>query len=384
MRVAIVLNTSWNIYNFRMNFVKKLLAQGYEVHTIAPHDNYTALLVEAGCIHHDVKMDSRGANPIKDLALTIELWSIYRKVKPDIILHYTIKPNVYGTFAASILKIPTINNVCGLGTVFLKRNVVSAIAMFLYKIAFRFPKKVFFQNPDDLALFLNNDLVPAKSADLLPGSGIDLKKFQPSQFKRNESFTFLLISRLITDKGIMEYIEAVNKLKSKGVSARFQLLGAKDPEHKRGIQLAVIDEWIKSNAIEYLGTTDDVRKFINEADCIVLPSYREGTPRTLLEAASSAKPIVATDVPGCHHVVENNYNGLLCKLKNADDLASKMEQMLALDEATLKRFGENGRRKIEFEFDEELVITKYLHEIASLKVVSPIQTSKDCLASANY
>jgi glycosyltransferase involved in cell wall biosynthesis len=367
-----------------MNFVKKLLAQGYEVHTIAPHDNYTALLVEAGCIHHDVKMDSRGANPIKDLALTIELWSIYRKVKPDIILHYTIKPNVYGTFAASILKIPTINNVCGLGTVFLKRNVVSAIAMFLYKIAFRFPKKVFFQNPDDLALFLNNDLVPAKSADLLPGSGIDLKKFQPSQFKRNESFTFLLISRLITDKGIMEYIEAVNKLKSKGVSARFQLLGAKDPEHKRGIQLPVIDEWIKSNAIEYLGTTDDVRKFINEADCIVLPSYREGTPRTLLEAASSAKPIVATDVPGCHHVVENNYNGLLCKLKNADDLASKMEQMLALDEATLKRFGENGRRKIEFEFDEELVITKYLHEIASLKVVSPIQTSKDCLASANY
>lgn len=368
MRVAIVLNTSWNIFNFRLNFVKKLLAQGYEVHTIAPHDNYTALLEKAGCRHHDVKMDSRGANPIKDIALTIELWSIYRKVKPDIILHYTIKPNVYGTFAASLLNIPTINNVCGLGTVFLKKNMMSVFAIFLYKMAFRFPRKVFFQNPDDLALFLNNNLVPAKSADLLPGSGIDLKKFQPSEFKRNESFTFLLISRLITDKGILEYIEAVKKLKNKGVAARFQLLGAKDPDHRRGIKLPVIDEWIKSNTIEYLGTTDDVRQFINQADCIVLPSYREGTPRTLLEAASSSKPIVATDVPGCHHVVENNYNGLLCKLKNADDLALKMEQILALDDATLKQFGENGRRKIEIEFDEELVISKYMNEIASLKV----------------
>lgn len=368
MRVAIVLNTSWNIFNFRLNFVKKLLAQGYEVHTIAPHDNYTALLEEVGCRHHDVKMDSRGANPIKDIALTIELWSIYRKVKPDIILHYTIKPNVYGTFAASLLNIPTINNVCGLGTVFLKKNVMSVFAIFLYKMAFRFPRKVFFQNPDDLALFLNNNLVPAKSADLLPGSGIDLKKFQPSEFKRNESFTFLLISRLITDKGILEYIEAVKKLKNKGIAARFQLLGAKDPDHRRGIKLPVIDEWIKSNTIEYLGTTDDVRQFINQADCIVLPSYREGTPRTLLEAASSSKPIVATDVPGCHHVVENNYNGLLCKLKNADDLALKMEQILALDDATLRQFGENGRRKIEIEFDEELVISKYMNEITSLKV----------------
>lgn len=367
MKVAIVLNTSWNIFNFRMNFVKALLEKGYEVHTIAPHDNYTHLLEAAGCKHHDVKMDSRGANPIKDIALTFELWGIYRKVRPDIILHYTIKPNVYGTLAASMLKIPTINNVCGLGTVFLKNNLVSAIAMFLYKVAFRFPRKVFFQNPDDLALFLNKDLVPAKSADLIPGSGIDLSKFQPNQFKRNESFTFLLISRLITDKGILEYIDAVKKLQKKGINARFQLLGAKDPEHKRGIQLPVIENWIKSNTIEYLGTTDDVRKFIHEADCIVLPSYREGTPRTLLEAASSSKPIVATDVPGCHHVVEDNYNGLLCKLKNSEDLALKMEQMLSLDDATLKKFGENGRKKIEFEFDEKLVITKYLNEISSLK-----------------
>jgi glycosyltransferase involved in cell wall biosynthesis len=367
MKIAIVLNTSWNIYNFRMNFVKTLLDKGFEIHTIAPHDSYTHYLEEVGCMHHDIKMDSRGVNPVKDTALFFELLSIYKKLKPDLILHYTIKPNVYGTLAASLLKIPSINNVCGLGTVFLKKNLVSHIAMMLYKIAFRFPKKVFFQNSDDLALFLDRKLIDAKLADLIPGSGIDLSRFTPMEFKRNEVFTFLLISRLITDKGILEYVEAIQKLKLKGLQARFQLLGAKDPEHKRGIQLPIIDSWIKSGTLEYLGRTDDVRGFIENADCIVLPSYREGTPRTLLEAAGSAKPIIATDVPGCHHVVQDQYNGLLCKLKNADDLAEKMEKMASLDSNTLRKFGENGRRKIESQFDEKLVIEKYLQEIEILK-----------------
>ncbi len=367
MKLAIVLNTSWNIYNFRMNFVKTLLDKGYEVHTIAPHDNYTHFLKDAGCIHHDVTMDSRGVNPIKDTALFFELFNIYRKLKPDVILHFTIKPNVYGTLAASILKIPTINNVCGLGTVFLKNNLVSAIAMTLYKLAFQFPKKVFFQNSDDLNLFLDKKLISHKTADLIPGSGIDLNRFKPMEFNRNNVFTFLLISRLITDKGILEYIQAIENLKQKGFNARFQLLGAKDPEHQRGIPLSVIDQWISTGVVEYLGTTDDVRSFIQQADCIVLPSYREGTPRTLLEAASSSKPIIATDVPGCHHVVENNFNGLLCKIRNADDLAKKMENMSSLDDARLKAFGENGRKKIEVEFDEKLVIEKYLMELNTLR-----------------
>ena len=370
MRIAIVLNTSWNIYNFRMNFVRTLLNQGYEVHTIAPEDEYTKFLVEAGCIHHKVRMDSRGANPIKDLALIFELFMIYKKVKPELILHYTIKPNVYGTLAATLLKIPVVNNVCGLGTVFLKNNLVSAVAILLYKISFRFAHKVFFQNPDDLQLFTAKKLVPAHAVDIVPGSGIDLSKFQPTDFKRNEKFTFLLISRLITDKGILEYIEAVKKLKSSGVDARFQLLGAIDEEHKRGIKAEVIHNWINTGTIEYLGTTDDVRQFINQADCVVLPSYREGTPRTLLEAASSSKPIIATDVPGCNHVVEDNFNGLLCKLKDSGDLAIKMKQMAGLQDETLKLFGKNGRAKMEAEYNESVVIEKYLKTIVAFKKAS--------------
>lgn len=370
MRIAVVLNTSWNIYNFRMNLVRKLIDEGHEVHTIAPKDHFTHFLEETGCIHHHVRMDSRGANPLKDSALIVELFLIYKKIRPDIILHYTIKPNVYGTLAAALLRIPVINNVCGLGTVFLKENLVSAIAILLYKISFRFAHKVFFQNPEDVKLFIRKKMIRPQAVDLIPGSGIDLQKFQPMGFRRNETFTFLLISRLITDKGVLDYIEAVRSLQHEGFKARFQILGALDPEHKRGIKVSVMRDWIENDIIEYLGTTVDVRAFIDAADCIVLPSYREGTPHTLLEAASSAKPIIATDVPGCNHVVVNNFNGFLCRMKDAGDLAAKMKQLSQCPDDTLRAFGRNGRLKMEEEYDENLVINKYLRALDSFKRAS--------------
>ena len=353
-----------------MNFIKALLEKGHEVHTIAPTDEYTHHLTQAGCIHHNVKMDSRGANPVKDSALIVELFLIYRRVRPDVVLHYTIKPNVYGTLAAAMLRIPVVNNVCGLGTAFLKKNLVSLVAIVLYRLSFRFADKVFFQNQEDQKLFLRYKLVPSKTVDILPGSGIDLRRFAPMDFQRNTKFTFLLISRLITDKGILEYIDAVKQLKADGLEAKFQLLGAKDPEHKRGIQENVIQEWIDSGTVEYLGTTDDVRTFISSADCIVLPSYREGTPRTLLEAASSAKPIIATDVPGCNDVVEDKVNGLLCRIKDASDLADKMRVMSSLSDDRLKEFGTNGRARMESQYDERLVIDKYLLALTALRKVS--------------
>lgn len=367
MKVAVVLNTSWNIVNFRMNLIKSLQARGHEVHAIAPYDIHTTELIQAGCIYHKVKMDSRGANPIKDLALIAELYLIYKKVRPDIILHYTIKPNVYGTLAANFLKIPVVNNVCGLGTVFLKNGPVSLVAKLLYRLSFRFARKVYFQNSDDLNLFINEKLVPEPIVDLLPGSGIDLNKFRPVPFNRNQDFTFLLISRLITDKGILEYIDAVKQLKAEGIRARFQILGPIDEAHKRGIKKDIINSWITTGTIEYLGTTDDVRPFIENADCVVLPSYREGTPRVLLEAAGSAKPIIATDVPGCREVVEDQVNGLLCKLKDSQDLADKMRKVYGYTDDQLKTLGINGRRKIELQFDESLVINKYLHTLDELK-----------------
>jgi glycosyltransferase involved in cell wall biosynthesis len=370
MKVAIVLNTSWNIYNFRMNFVRTLIDQGYEVHTIAPIDPFTSKLQDAGCHHHEVRMDSRGINPVKDLALILELRSIYKRIRPDIILHYTIKPNIYGSIAAATLRIPTVNNVCGLGTVFLRQNLLSRIAILLYRWSFRFPRKVFFQNPDDRDLFVGKRLVSREAADLLPGSGIDLNRFVPTPFNRSKPFTFLLISRLITDKGILEYVDAVRRLKAEGIDARFQVLGAMDPKHRRGIPVETIQEWIDDKTIEYLGTTEDVRPFIHAADCVVLPSYREGTPHTLLEAASCAKPIVATDVPGCHQVVKDQYNGMLCRMKDPADLAEKMKAMSRLDDDTLRRLGTNGRHKMETEFSDSVVTRKYLEVIAGFRKAS--------------
>ena len=370
MRIAVVLNTSWNIYNFRMSLVRALLSQGHEVHTIAPKDEFTHLLEEEGCIHHNIKMDSRGANPIKDSALIAELFFTYRTIRPDIVLHYTIKPNVYGTLAAAMLRIPVINNVCGLGTVFLKDNLVSAIAILFYRISFRFAHKVFFQNPEDLKLFVTKKMVRPGIADLVPGSGIDLKRFHQLPFKRNKTFTFLLISRLITDKGILDFIRAVRSLRESGFTARFQILGPMDPQHKRGIDVKTVREWIDSGVIEYLGTTRDVRRFIENADCVVLPSYREGTPRTLLEAASSGKPIITTDVPGCNHVVVDQYNGFLCRMKDPNDLAAKMRQLASCRDEKLAEFGRNGRLKMEAEYGETIVINKYLRALGAFKKAS--------------
>jgi glycosyltransferase involved in cell wall biosynthesis len=365
MKIAVVLNTSWNIYNFRLNLIKSLLGEGHEVVAVAPKDEYTPELIAAGCTYEEVKMDSRGANPLKDLALTFELFRIYKRQRPDVVLHYTIKPNIYGTFAASALKIPVINNVCGLGTAFINKNLVSKIALRLYKLAFRFPKLVYFQNDDDKEFFQNANIIKDIQSDVLPGSGVDLDKFIPIDSKFNESpFTFLLISRLIHDKGILEYIEAIEILKSKGVNARFQILGHMDEKHARGIEKKLVDQWMAEDAVEYLGSTDDVRPYINSSDCIVLPSYREGTPRSLLEAASSAKPIVATDVAGCNNIVEHEVNGLLCETKNANDLANKMAHIFSLDSKSLKKMGDAGRAIVEARFSEKIVIDKYLNSIS--------------------
>ncbi|MEO1055139.1 MAG: glycosyltransferase family 4 protein [Bacteroidota bacterium] len=370
MKVAIVLNTSWNVYNFRMGLIKALQSNGIAVTVIAPKDRYSEKLIENDCEYIEVKMDSRGVNPIKDLALVAELYGIYKRIKPDVILHYTIKPNIYGTIAASLLRIPVINNVCGLGTVFLKDSVFSRIAILMYRFAFKFPKLIFFQNDDDRKLFSKKKIIRKTAVETLPGSGIDLSRFSPAPFKRNERFTFLLVSRLIHDKGIIEYIDAVKKLKANGFQGKFQLLGAKDPKHKRGIPEEVINEWLENNVIEYLGTTDDVRPFIKDADCVVLPSYREGTPRTLLEAASVAKPIVATDVPGCNNVVKDDFNGFLCQLRDSDDLANKMFKMASLQDQQLERFGNNGRKLVESKFDENIVVSKYLQAISDIKLNS--------------
>lgn len=369
MKIAIVLNTSWNVYNFRLGLIEALRKNGHQVMIVAPYDPYSQRLEELGFKYYPVNMDSKGVNPVKDASLVLELYKLYKKITPDIVLHYTVKPNIYGTLAAKAAGIPMINNVCGLGTVFLQKGWVSVIAKLLYRVAFRYPHKVFFQNHDDFQLFVREKLIKPNIADTVPGSGINLSKFQPNALKGISSrFTFLVISRLIYDKGIMEYVDAIRKLRAQGIEARFQILGAKAPDHKRGIPLNIVNTWIEEEVVEYLGTTDDVKSVVEQADCVVLPSYREGLPRTLLEAASMGKPIITTDTAGCKHVVDDEETGFLCKVQCSTDLAEKMLKMIRLSPEERLTMGKKGRDKVKQQFDENLVINKYQDAIQHLVV----------------
>ncbi|QDA60551.1 glycosyltransferase family 4 protein [Hymenobacter jejuensis] len=368
MRVAIVINTSWNIWNFRRSLVKALQAAGHEVLAIAPPDAYSARLeTELGCRYVPIVMENKGTNPVKDALLTRRFYQIYRRERPDVVLQYTIKPNIYGTLAARIAGIPSINNVSGLGTVFIIKNLVSRVALGLYRFAFQFPYRVFFQNDDDRQLFLQNGLVKPGITDLLPGSGIDTERFQPAaQFVRNEPFTFLMIARVLYEKGVEEYFEAARLVRAAVPGTRVQLLGGIDESGNIGVKQAVLAEWLRAGNVEYLGTSDNVAEHIRRADCVVLPSYREGTPKTLLEAAAMGKPIVTTDVPGCRETVVNGLNGLLCKVRNAADLAEKMQQILHLAPTQLAAMGKASRQLAEQKFDERIVLEKYLRLVSEV------------------
>ncbi len=402
MHVAIVLNTSWNLYNFRRGLIDALLGEGHTVTLIAPEDEHSMLLRELGYNLITVPMDRRGIHPGRDLAYLRELYRVYRKVRPDVVLHFTVKPNIYGTVAAHALGIRAVNTVSGLGTVFLKKGAVSRVAQQLYRLTFRWADQVLFHNPDDYQLFVTRGLVSADKASVVPGSGVNVHHFAPPSLPPSPSssvlrppsslplppsvlrspFTFLVIARLLIDKGIVEYAEAARRLRQRGVRARFQLLGARDPQHRRGISNATIDSWINEGLIEYLGTSDDVRPFIAQADAVALPSYREGLPRTLLEAASMAKPLVTTDTPGCRHVVTDGHNGLLCRARDAADLADTMHRLQQTPLAERQQMGERGRVLVTQRFSEEYVISQYLSYCSS--AINPPWTRRAATITNNH
>ncbi len=366
-KVVISINTSWNIYNFRLGLLNSLRDNGYDVVIVAPHDRYSEKLSSLGFEYHSLKFDNDGVNPFSELVLIYEYYKIFKKIKPDIFLFYTIKPNIYGSIVAKLLDIPVISNISGLGTVFLNDKLYSQVARTLYKLALEYPKKVFFQNKDDCILYIKKDIVKFEQVDLLPGSGIDSAKFKPSIVSnKKENIVFLFVARLIGDKGLREYLEAAKKIKLKYKHVTFQILGNFYLANPTAMREEELSKWTKDGIIEYLGESDDVKIIMQKADCIVLPSYREGLSRVLLEAASLAKPIVTTNVPGCKDVVDDGVNGYLCEVKNSDDLASKIDKMINLKEQERIEMGKKGREKIIKEFDEKIVIDRYLNAIETI------------------
>lgn len=367
MRIALVANSSWNIHNFRGELIKSLSEQGADIHIyIAPRDKYSREFIRAGYHYYAIKMDGNSVNPFNELLSIAELFKLYKKIRPDIVLHFTIKPNIYGALAAWLLKIPVINTICGLGTVFLNNNLTSKIALLLYYSIFRYPQKIMFHNDEDRKLFVSKGLVKEEKTEVIPGSGVNLEKFKPGEKPSNPEFTFIMISRMLRDKGVVEYVEAAKILRKRNFKARFLLMGTKQKDHKRGISEELIDSWIKEGSIEYLGATDDVRPFIDQADCVVLPSYREGASRILLEGAAMAKPLIATDTPDCNNIVTDQVNGFLCKVRDTEDLSRKMLKMLNLTQDRLRMIGDKGRSKIEAEFSDLIVSERYLNNIREI------------------
>lgn len=369
MRIGVVVNTTWNVLNFRLGLINGLMRDGHEVHTIAPEDQAVADLENEGITCHHIRMDRSGLNPVEDLGYLRQLKKILKSNQIDLVLSFTIKSNIYASLIARHLKIPIIANVSGLGTSFLWKNWIQKIVIKLYKLAFKRTDFIFFQNKDDSQLFLSNIPIDKEKTGLLPGSGINLEKFQADPPGFVQPITFLMISRLIIEKGVLEYMKAADEL-GPSEQYRFQIVGSYDPEHARSISPGDFEKLRSSEAIEYIGELRDVKPAITDADVIVLPSYREGTPRTLLEGAAMSRPLIATDVPGCREVVSHGANGFLCKYQDSEDLKKVMHEFLNLEKHRMVEMAQNSRKICEDKFDERLVINAYRKQIQKIIKIS--------------
>ncbi len=370
-KVLLVANTSWYLYNFRFGVIRHFQAQCLETVAVAPSDAYAQRLRNHGCRTIDVFLQPRGINPLNDVRYFWHLYKIYADEHPSLIIHYTIKPNIYGSLAAMALGLPSVAVVSGAGHAFAHKGWLNSIAKLLLRKALRYSREVWFVNPEDRALFVSEKLVSSEKAYLFPGEGIDTHHFCPApsnQHTASEKIVFLLSARLLREKGIELYARAAKQLKTRYPHAEFRLLGflsAKDPAF---VSRDEIERW--KDYINYLGETQEVLPYVQAADCVVLPSlYREGTPRTLLEAASLEKPVIATDSVGCRQIVEDGVTGFLVQPNSVSDLVEKLEQIITMPEAARLEMGKRARLKMIKEFDESLVLRCYDDMLRRLKLL---------------
>lgn len=380
-RIAIVSNTSWSLVNFRGRLIQTLVREGFEVLAIAPTDDYSAQLAELGARHVSMPMDNGGTNPIKDLGLFFRLLAALARHKPDVMLGFTAKPNIYGSLAARLLNIPTVNNIAGLGSVFSRNDWLTKLVRGLYATALKKAHKVFFQNMEDQQSFIEGHLVRPVQAERLPGSGVDLSKFSMPEHAVAPShdvtstFRFLLIARMLWDKGVADYVQAARLLRQRGHRVECCMLGFADVRNPSAIPRTQIELWASDGAVNYLGATDDVGSIIASSHCVVLPSYyKEGVPRSLLESAAMQRPIITTDLSGCRDAVEHGLTGFLCQARDPAGLAELMEHVLSLSSEDRSAMGRAGRAKMEREFDEHRILQAYLQAIRSAPGLPPAST----------
>lgn len=361
MKIALVANTSWNLYNFRKNLILSFVEKGYEVICIAPKDAFTKEIKKLSVTFIPIRLNPKGNNPFADAFLLYQLKKIYSMHKPDVILQYTIKPNIYGSVAAHLARIPVINTVTGLGTVFLNKSITSFIAQKLYAWSFKSADVVVFQNEEDQQVFLEKKIVKKSNTHIIRGSGVDVEAFTPIIANRHSKpFRFLMVARLIYDKGIREYAEVSKKFYGlHGTSVECVLIGAVDSDKNLGIPKEELKDWLTKNHIIYKPFTAAIAAEYQAANVVVLPSYREGLSKSLLEAAACSKPIIASNVAGCKEIVIDRENGFVCEPKNSSDLFQKMDKIRNCTNEELNRMGHYSRALVEKNFSDKIIFNDY-------------------------
>lgn len=361
MNIVLTGNTDFSIYNYRYELIQRLLSDGHSVTVLSPNGQYVSSLVEMGCEHYEITMERRGTNPFKDLKLLKQYKKLLKKISPHYVLSYTIKPNIYGAIACKSLGIPIIPNVTGLGTAVENKGWKQKITVMLYRVAFKKVQTIFFQNAENMQFFVDRNLYTEKHK-LLPGSGVNLERFKPTEYPDGDTVNFIFVSRLMKEKGIEQYLDAAEYITEKYPNARFHICGFCEEEYKDRL-----DAITKNEKVIYHGMVKDMTAVLADMHCTVHPSfYPEGLSNVLLESLACGRPIITTDRAGCREVVEDGVNGYVVKQQNSADLIEKIEKFMLLSNEERKNMGIAGRIKVEREFDRRLVIEAYTKEMSEV------------------
>ncbi|MFD3155945.1 glycosyltransferase family 4 protein [Haloimpatiens sp. FM7330] len=362
-KILILSNHFITLYNFRKELVKKLIDKGNEVFISIPKAEENSFFSGMGCKIIETPVDRRGVNPIRDFGLILNYIKIMKKLKPDIIFSYTIKPNIYGCIASNFTKNRQVSNITGTGATFLKKNLVSFIAKNLYKISLKKSYKVFFQNSGDKDFFVKNKMIKDNWA-MLPGSGVNLKQYELCDLPSEDEINFIFIGRVMELKGIEQYIDCAKSIKEKYPNTNFYIAGFIEEEKYKEI----IDEYHSKGIINYIGFQKNIKEWIQKCHCTILPSHGgEGVPNVLLESAAMGRICIASKINGSKDVIDEGITGYLFDTGNAVDLIDKVDKFLRLNYEAKKQMGLAGRNKVEREFDREIVIKRYLEEVEKVE-----------------
>lgn len=355
--ILILANNDVGLYKFRKELIEELVKTN-KVYISLPNGEFIPRLIEIGCIFIDTQINRRGTNPITDLKLLINYIRTIKSINPDVVLTYTIKPNIYGGIACRFLGVPYISNITGLGTAVENDGILQKITLFLYKKSLKKANVVFFQNKENEKFFLSKKIFVGKHK-LVPGSGVNLDYYYLMDYPSEELIQFLFIGRIMKEKGIDHYLDAAIYIKNKYPNTVFHILGNCDAAY-----IDKLREMQKEGIIIYHGIQDDVREFQKIAHCTIHPTYYpEGMSNVLLESAACGRPIITTNRSGCKEIVDDSITGFLVEQRNSKDLIEKIEKFLMLDYKEKIQLGYNGRLKVSNEFNRVKVISAYMEEI---------------------